>query len=177
MLSKLIGLIPDGPNKDTGLLVGGMAALLTGNRLLGVNLFGRGLWHTEQRWRARHPEFDGTFKERWQLALDHYEQTHTDPINRGLHVVGIPMIAGGALGLLLSSPPRPLWFISATSFSVGWVLNLVGHAAFEKGAPAFSDDPLSFVAGPVWDLRQFKMTRRAVNLRPASSVMAATAQA
>jgi uncharacterized membrane protein YGL010W len=33
-------------------------------------------------------------------------------------------------------------------------LNIVGHACFERRAPAFSDDPLSFVAGPVWDLQQ-----------------------
>jgi uncharacterized membrane protein YGL010W len=41
------------------------------------------------------------------------------------------------------------------AFGVGWALNLVGHAAYEKRAPAFSEDGLSFLAGPVWDLQQF----------------------
>ena len=47
------------------------------------------------------------------------------------------------------------------AFPAGWALNLVGHAAFEKRAPAFSDDGLSFVAGPVWDLQQLLQSRRA----------------
>ena len=64
------------------------------------------------------------------------------------------MIAGGAVGLLLFSPYRPLWFISAGSFTAGWVLNFVGHGVYEKRAPAFADDPLSFFAGPVWDFKQ-----------------------
>jgi uncharacterized membrane protein YGL010W len=34
-------------------------------------------------------------------------------------------------------------------------MNLVGHAVFEKNRPAFADDPLSFLAGPAWDLRQW----------------------
>ena len=37
----------------------------------------------------------------------------------------------------------------------------MGHAAFEKNAPAFKDDPLSFLAGPVWDLQQFIGKRKA----------------
>ena len=35
-------------------------------------------------------------------------------------------------------------------------MNIVGHAVFEKNRPAFADDPLSFLAGPVWDLGQVK---------------------
>jgi uncharacterized membrane protein YGL010W len=72
-----------------------------------------------------------------------------------LHVVGIPLIVGGAVGLLAAPPVLGvLRFTSLAAFGVGWLLNLVGHAAFEKRAPAFSEDALSFVAGPVWDLRQ-----------------------
>ena len=178
MISRLISMFPDGQHKDTGMLVGGMAALLGGNRLLGLSLFGRGVWRTEKRWRAAHPNFKGDFKARWQMALEHYDRTHQDPLNRSLHLVGIPMIAGGAIGLILSAPPRPLWLLSATSFSFGWLLNIVGHAAFEKGAPAFADDPLSFVAGPVWDLRQLGVMQRAKRAtRSAVGPLAPTAQA
>jgi uncharacterized membrane protein YGL010W len=33
-------------------------------------------------------------------------------------------------------------------------LNFIGHGKYEKNAPAFADDPLSFIAGPVWDFQQ-----------------------
>ena len=64
------------------------------------------------------------------------------------------MILGGTIGLITAPRYRPLWTLSATSFTIGWVLNIVGHAFYEKNKPAFADDPLSFIAGPVWDLEQ-----------------------
>ena len=36
------------------------------------------------------------------------------------------------------------------------MLNFIGHGFFEKGAPAFSEDPLSFFAGPAWDFVRIK---------------------
>ena len=44
--------------------------------------------------------------------------------------------------------------VAAACFGTGWALNIIGHAAYEGRAPAFSEDALSFVAGPVWDLQQ-----------------------
>ena len=76
-------------------------------------------------------------------------------------MAGIPLIVGGAAGLLAFKPYRPAWTVAAGTFAVGWGLNIVGHAAFEKNAPAFKDDPLSFLAGPVWDLQQFIGKRKA----------------
>ena len=46
------------------------------------------------------------------------------------------------------------WGVSLAAFAIGWLLNIVGHAAYEKRAPAFSEDCLSFLAGPVWDLQR-----------------------
>jgi uncharacterized membrane protein YGL010W len=146
--------------KHTLSMAGGMGLLLAGRKILGVGLFGVGIAGLEREWRERHPELPPGLDVRWQAALDHYEATHQQPTNRTLHVVGIPMILGGAFGLLISAPPRPTWLAGAALFSVGWALNLIGHAAFEKNAPAFKDDPLSFLAGPVWDLQQL-LARRA----------------
>ena len=53
-----------------------------------------------------------------------------------------------------SGAPASAWGVAAGSFAFGWGLNIVGHQFFEKNAPAFKDDPLSFIAGPVWDLQQ-----------------------
>jgi hypothetical protein len=141
-------------NTHLAMTAGGMLALLGGRKLAAIGLFGKGLAGLEREWRKAHPEFQGGLVDRWQEAIRFYEATHQNPQNRTLHVVGIPMIVGGAAGLILFPAYRPLWGLSAASFTVGWALNFVGHGLFEKAAPAFADDPLSFLAGPVWDFRQ-----------------------
>jgi len=148
------------------LSVGGMAALCAGFKLSALSLFGAGVQLLEKDWRARHPEFTGGVSERWQASLAFYRETHQNGRNRTLHLIGIPLILGGAAGLFVSKPLSPvrgpLWAGSLAAFAVGWALNLVGHAAFEKRAPAFSDDGLSFIAGPVWDLQELLNLGRAV---------------
>ena len=147
------------------LSVAGMGALCAGFKKSALALFGAGIQLLEKDWRARHPEFIGDGGERWQASLAFYRDTHQNGTNRTLHLVGIPLIVGGAIGLFASKPFSPvtgaLWAGSLGAFATGWAFNLIGHAAFEKRAPAFSDDGLSFVAGPVWDLQQMLKSRRA----------------
>ena len=155
-MGLLSRLVPE-DKQDVAMAAGGMALLLTGARLPALTLFARGAVGLEARWRERHPRFKGGLKERWDKAATFYEGTHQDPTNRVLHIVGIPLIVGGAAGLLVFrplGPTAPLWFGSAGSFVGGWALNLVGHKFYEGNAPAFQDDPLSFVAGPIWDCQQ-----------------------
>lgn len=154
----MLGLVQrafDPKTRDLACVAGGMGALLAGQKLLGLGLFARGIQGLERSWRERN-EFTGSLEERWQIATEFYEATHQDPVNRVLHVVGIPLIAGGAAGMLLSRPFRPVWLASAGAFTFGWGLNFVGHAVFERKAPAFAEDPLSFFAGPVWDWKQLR---------------------
>jgi hypothetical protein len=139
---------------DVKYAAAGMAALLAGHKVIGLGLFARGVVGLERQWRAKHPAFAGGFAERWAEATRFYESTHRHTVNRALHIAGIPMILGGAVGLVASPSFTPAWWLSAGSFAAGWALNIVGHSVFEKNRPAFADDPLSFVAGPVWDLRQ-----------------------
>ncbi len=148
------------PNARLGvaLAVAGMGALCAGFRLSALSLFGAGIRQLEKDWRERHPDFRGGAAERWQASLAFYRATHQNPKNRTLHLVGIPLILGGAVGLFASKPLSPvsglLWAGSLGAFATGWALNLVGHAAYEKRAPAFSEDGLSFIAGPVWDFQE-----------------------
>lgn len=134
----------------------GMIGLMTGSKLGALGLAARGLRDIEAEWREAHPDFEGGIAERWQRAIDFYAETHTHPTNRALHIVGIPIVLGGFTGLLVWPRYSPPWIASAGAWTLGWGLNFVGHAFYERNAPAFADDPLSFVAGPVWDLMQLK---------------------
>ena len=144
---------------------GGMGLLCAGFKVTALAMFGAGIKMLEKDWRARHPEFIGSSAERWQHSLAFYRETHQNETNRTLHLIGIPLIVGGAAGLFASRPLSPvtgvLWAASLGAFATGWALNLVGHQVFEKRAPAFSEDGLSFIAGPVWDLQQLLKSRSA----------------
>jgi hypothetical protein len=138
------------------LTAGGMAALLTGNKLGALAMFGMGAAGLEKHWRVENADVPKGFSARWDRAISFYNQTHQEPTNRNLHQVGIPMILGGAIGLVVFPAFRPMWLASAASFTTGWALNFIGHGLYEKNKPAFADDPLSFIAGPIWDLDQLR---------------------
>ena len=157
MLDRVLRLVSNAKQRDVATMAAGMASLLVGNKVGGLAMFAKGAVGLEEHWRRAHPDFDeggGTLAERWNRAIHFYESTHQHDVNRKLHIVGIPMIVGGAAGLLLFVPFGPRWWLSWGAFSGGWVLNFIGHGVFEKNAPAFADDPLSFLAGPVWDMQQ-----------------------
>jgi hypothetical protein len=151
---KLRSLVESPRTRGVAMTAGGLLALLGGRKVTALGLFSKGLHGLEKEWHLAHPDFEGGFTERWQKALEFYDTTHRDPVNRKLHIIGIPFIVAGSAGLLLFPAYRPLWGVSAAAFVGGWALNFIGHGFFEKNAPAFADDPLSFVAGPVWDFQQ-----------------------
>ena len=135
-------------------VVGGMGLLCLGHKVKGLAMFGHGLSTLEELYRENNPDLEPGWQARWNRAVTFYEATHQDETNRTLHRAGIPIILGGALGLLLTRPYRLPWLVSASAFAGGWALNVIGHALYEKNTPAFTEDPLSFIAGPVWDIRQ-----------------------
>ncbi len=150
-IAKLLG---DRKQRNVAATAAGMLGFLGGSKVVGLGLFAKGLHGLEQEWRAKRPNFAGGAAERWAYAARFYEQTHLHPVNRALHITGIPIIVGGTLGMIASPRYTPPWILSASAFTFGWTLNFIGHGVFEKNAPAFADDPLSFVAGPIWDLQQ-----------------------
>ncbi len=155
MLQRAIETLKDGKKRDIACVAGGMGALLLGRKVIGLGLFTAGFVGLEKRWREER-DFEGSWSERWERSVAFYEATHKHPVNRTLHQVGIPMIVAGAAGLLAFPAYRPRWAASAGLFTLGWGLNFIGHGFYEKNAPAFADDPLSFLAGPMWDLQQLR---------------------
>ncbi|MGE0790987.1 MAG: DUF962 domain-containing protein [Sandaracinaceae bacterium] len=156
MIDELMQRMSDPKQRSLALLAGGTIGLMSGAKATPLAMFAVGLRGLEDQWRAQHPEFVGGIAERWSEALSFYDATHQDATNRVLHTVGIPMIAGGFVGMLAAPRYTPPWWIANGSWTLGWVLNFVGHGFFEKGAPAFADDPLSFLAGPAWDLLRLR---------------------
>lgn len=156
MIAKLAAALSEKKNRDLALLAGGTAALMAGGKATPIAMFLAGMKGLEDEWRKDHPEFDGGLGERFDAAIEFYDQTHQDPVNRAMHTVGIPMIVGGFVGMIASPRYSPPWWISNGSWTVGWALNFVGHGIYEKGAPAFAEDPLSFIAGPVWDVKRLR---------------------
>jgi hypothetical protein len=155
MLDKVLSLIPNAKKRNLAYTAGGGLLILGGRKVTGLGLFLKGTAGLEKQWREKH-DFDGTFQERWDAAARFYEETHAEDTNRKLHIIGIPIILGSTAGLLIFPAYRPMWALSAGGFIFGWALNLIGHGVFEKNAPAFADDPLAFIAGPIWDWKQVR---------------------
>lgn len=158
MLGTLLSQISEPKKRYLAMTAGGMGALLFGRKVTGASLFVSGLIGLEKQWREDN-QFTGTWSERWEHSIRFYEATHANDMNRYLHMAGIPVIVVSTVGLLAFRAPNPLWFASVAGFVGGWTLNFIGHGFYEKNAPAFQDDPLSFVAGPVWDIQEFRKLR------------------
>lgn len=95
-----------------------------------------------------------TFKQRLESLLESYEKDHTHPVNRALHVVGVPMILL-SLPLILLAPP-----IGIALFVLGWVLNFLGHAV-EGSWPSFLRDRRFLMVGPMFVAERLRRLRSA----------------
>lgn len=91
----------------------------------------------------------------WEAWISEYAQSHTHPINRWCHTVGIPLVAGSAVLLLLSIFFKGFFAIGMTLFVLGWVFQFIGHA-FEKKAPEFFRDWRFLFVGVRWWLQKLK---------------------
>lgn len=86
-----------------------------------------------------------------------YEQSHLNPVNRGCHTVGIPMIAVSLPLFVLAIFVPGFWIVPVGLFVVGWVLQFIGHA-FEGKPPEFFSDWRFLLVGFRWWLA--KVSRR-----------------
>jgi uncharacterized membrane protein YGL010W len=73
-----------------------------------------------------------------------YDHEHTNPWNKVLHAIGIPIILAGIALLTLT-----FWRIGLVFFVGGWILLFTGHR-IEGNKPAFFQGVVYFLVGPIW---------------------------
>ena len=82
-----------------------------------------------------------------ESLLTRYARDHQHPVNRALHWIGIPLIIVSILGMFID------FWLGVSGFTVGWILQFIGHA-FEGKKPSFFSDPRFLLVGPLHFVRK-----------------------
>jgi uncharacterized membrane protein YGL010W len=86
-----------------------------------------------------------------------YATSHTHPVNRACHTVGIPMIVASLPLALAGFAAHTLWWFAVSLFVVGWVFQFVGHY-YEGKPPEFLKDWRFLFVGVRWWLAKVRGT-------------------
>jgi uncharacterized membrane protein YGL010W len=88
----------------------------------------------------------GRTSEQW---VAQYSTSHTHPVNRACHTLGIPLILI-SVGIFLGSIfVHRLWLYALALFLIGWIFQFIGHA-FEGKPPEFFKDWRFLFVGVRW---------------------------
>jgi uncharacterized membrane protein YGL010W len=79
-----------------------------------------------------------------------YDHEHTNPWNKAMHAIGIPIILAGIILSVLT-----FWRIGLACFVAGWILLFAGHR-IEGNKPAFFQGVVYFLVGPLWVAKEIK---------------------
>ena len=79
-----------------------------------------------------------------------YDHEHTNPWNKFLHAVGIPIIIAGIVLLVMMH-----WRLGTALFVGGWIMNFLGHR-IESNKPAFFQGLIYLLVGPLWVAKELK---------------------
>ena len=91
----------------------------------------------------------------WDEWIAQYAQSHTHPINRACHTIGIPIVALSIVLLLLSMGVNGLFKPALALFVMGWLFQFIGHA-YEKKPPEFFKDWRFLFVGLRWWVKKLK---------------------
>ncbi len=85
----------------------------------------------------------------WESWIAEYAQSHTHPMNRATHTVGIPTVAISVALAPLAALGLVPWQLALGLFVLGWIFQFIGHA-FEGKPPEFMKDPRFLLVGLRW---------------------------
>ena len=91
----------------------------------------------------------------WGQWVEQYGHSHTHPINRFCHTLGIPLIALSVPLFVVAIFFKGFWPVPLAMFVVGWILQFVGHA-FEGKPPEFFHDWRYLFVGLRWWLAKLR---------------------
>lgn len=80
----------------------------------------------------------------FERYMSQYDHEHTNPWNKLMHGIGIPIILTGIILAILLH-----WRIGLILFLGGWILLFAGHR-IEGNKPAFFQGLIYFLVGPIW---------------------------
>ncbi len=89
----------------------------------------------------------------WDDWIDEYSESHTHPMNRLTHTLGIPMIVISMVLIIPSFFIGGLWRIALALFVIGWILQFIGHY-FEGKPPEFFKDYRFLFVGTRWWMKK-----------------------
>lgn len=79
-----------------------------------------------------------------------FDHEHTNPWNKVMHGIGIPIILAGVVLAVLT-----FWRIGLALFIAGWILLFAGHR-IEGNRPAFFQGVIYLLVGPMWIAKEIK---------------------
>jgi uncharacterized membrane protein YGL010W len=82
--------------------------------------------------------------------MSQYDHEHTNPWNKVMHGVGIPIIIAGIILACFT-----YWRIGLAFFVTGWILLFAGHR-IEGNKPAFFQGLIYFLVGPIWIAKELR---------------------
>jgi uncharacterized membrane protein YGL010W len=90
------------------------------------------------------------FGKTWNEWVGQYEKSHQHPVNRLLHLVGIPLIILSLLFLIVIPFKPGFWPVPLIMFITGWIFQLAGHWVEGKPPEFFHDWRFLFVGLRWW---------------------------
>ena len=91
----------------------------------------------------------------WDVWIEEYSHSHTHPINKLTHKIGIPMIALSLPLFLIAPFVTNFWIAPTALFVTGWIFQFVGHY-FEGKPPEFFKDWRFLFVGVRWWLKKMR---------------------
>jgi len=79
-----------------------------------------------------------------------YDHEHTNPWNKVMHGIGIPIILAGVVLAVFT-----YWRLGLVLFLAGWILLFAGHR-IEGNRPAFFQGLIYLLVGPIWIAKEIK---------------------
>jgi uncharacterized membrane protein YGL010W len=86
----------------------------------------------------------------FEKYMAQYDHEHTNPWNKVMHGIGIPIILAGIVLSIFA-----WWRIGLALFLAGWILLFAGHR-IEGNKPAFFQGVIYFLVGPIWIAKEIK---------------------